>query len=339
MEAYNPFAFSSTLTSLQRQLNNSSNLTLEGKEIGVGNFGTVFKAKYNYLSCTVKVLHLHFQNVRLKEAVYREGALLSTLRHPNIVQFIDVQDYYPSSPAPGSQPLVSLVMELMDENLTSFLSRYKRSDVPLHSIINICHDVVLALCYLHTRGIVYCILSSNNVLFLNGRIKISDIGVSRLQGVQGGEFSVYAAPETRMSQSSLQSDVFSFGVLLIQMITLKYPKPKFILKHDHSSGSLTMATELSRRKRDVRQMPKKHKLRPLALLCIADLEKSRPTTADLCTDFEDTKKKKGYRESVLMHSSSSNGSESSDTSTSEDESSDTESSDTEPSDTESSDSD
>ncbi len=327
VEGLFPFRSNRRLSfNLEWQLNNN-NLTIDGKEIGAGNFGTVFKARYNFLPCIVKVLHPNFQSVGLKEAVYRESSLISSLRHPNIVQFIDVQDYIPPSPAPGSQPLVSLIMELMEENLTTFLSRYRRSDeVPLHRIIDICHEIALALHYLHTRGIMYGILSSNNVLFLNGRTKISDIGVSKIQGVQVGESSVYAAPEARINRPSLQSDVFSFGILLIQMITLKYPEPRFILTHDHSSGSLTMATELNRRKTDIARMPKRHKLRSLVLLCIADLEKSRPTTAELCNDFEDMKRKKSYRESLLIHIADSD----SETSSSNEESStesDTESSD------------
>lgn len=305
---------------------NSTNLLIEGKEIGAGNFGTVYRAKYNFLPCVVKVLHPNFQAGAMREAVYREcRRIVSSIRHPNIVQFLDVQDYSPPSPKPGSLPLVTLIMELMDENLTAFLTRHRRAGaISWHCTVDICHDVALALHYLHAKGIAYSILSSNNVLLLRGRAKISDLGVSKIQNL-GSESSLYTAPEVRMNKVSLQSDVFSFGVLLIQIITLKPPDPKFMLTHDLSSGSLTMATESSRRKIDIAQIPKRHRLRSMALLCISDLESSRPTSTDLCNDFEGLKSKRDYKKSMkrLDHSmdhdvESSSSYSSSDTSGSED---------------------
>ena len=318
MEGLHPFPLSLSppstvfvdLKPRQVQPVNANNLVLEGKEIGAGNFGTIFKAKYNFLPCVVKVLHPKFQNGAFREAVYRERAILSSLRHPNIVQFLDIQDYSPPSPAGGShRSLVALIMEMMDENLTSLLSRHKRAGALLwHTLVDICHDVTLALHYLHTRGVVYCILSSNNVLLLKGRAKISDLGVSKVQNL-GAESSPYIAPEIRMNQVSLQSDVFSFGILLIQMITLKPPEPKFMLTHDLASGSLAMATELDRRRGDIACMRKRHKLRSTALSCISDSELSRPTTADLCAEFEGRKNERDYRKSMrkkeLVYESSS----------------------------------
>ena len=41
-----------------------ANLTLESEELGAGNFGTVYKAKYNFLKCAVKVLHPNFPEPR-----------------------------------------------------------------------------------------------------------------------------------------------------------------------------------------------------------------------------------------------------------------------------------
>ena len=68
-------------------------------------------------------------------------------------------------------------MELMDESLTKFLERPESTGpLPYHSQLNICHDVALALAYLHSNGIIHRDLSSNNVLLIGegSRAKVTD---------------------------------------------------------------------------------------------------------------------------------------------------------------------
>ena len=69
-----------------------------------------------------------------------------------------------------------LLMELCDQSLTTFL---ERSPGPLsyHIQINICHDIALALVYLHSNGLIHRDLTGNNVLMIAGtRAKITDFG-------------------------------------------------------------------------------------------------------------------------------------------------------------------
>jgi serine/threonine-protein kinase TNNI3K len=56
-------------------------------------------------------------------------------------------------------------MELMDDSLTHFLESSPRP-IPYHIQVNICHDITLALSFLHSNGIVHRDLSSNNVLLI-----------------------------------------------------------------------------------------------------------------------------------------------------------------------------
>ena len=72
-------------------------------------------------------------------------------------------------------------MELMDESLTRFLGR-STAPLPYHSQLNICHDVSLALSYLHSNAIIHRDLSSNNVLLIGegSRAKVTDFGISKL---------------------------------------------------------------------------------------------------------------------------------------------------------------
>ena len=70
-------------------------------------------------------------------------------------------------------------MELMDKSLTHFLES-STQPIPYHIQVNICHDITLALSFLHSNNIVHRDLSSNNVL-LRGNVlaKVTDFGMAR----------------------------------------------------------------------------------------------------------------------------------------------------------------
>ena len=126
--------------------------------LGVGSYGKVCKTKCGQLPCAAKLLHdTMFGNndpgiSKFVERFEQECRFLKVIKHPNIVQFLD------SFRDPWSRRLV-LLMELMDESLTRFL---ERSTGPLfyHTQLNICHDVALALAYLHPNDIIHRDLSS-----------------------------------------------------------------------------------------------------------------------------------------------------------------------------------
>ena len=73
-----------------------------------------------------------------------------------------------------------LLMELLDSSLTHLL---ETSNGPLayHIEVDICHDIALAVSYLHSNDIIHRDLSSNNVLIIAGkRAKVTDFGMSKL---------------------------------------------------------------------------------------------------------------------------------------------------------------
>ena len=90
--------------------------------LGIGSYGKVCKAKCGQLPCAAKLLHdTMFGNNdpgirKFVKQFEQECRFLRMIKHPNIVQFLGtVRD-------PQSQRL-ALLMELMDESLTSFLER------------------------------------------------------------------------------------------------------------------------------------------------------------------------------------------------------------------------
>ena len=154
--------------------------------LGMGAYGAVYKAKCDDLFCAAEIIHpTLFDPTALHQiAPHREHRLpikrfqleckfLSTIRHPNIVLYLGThQD--------SDTGLPVLLMELMDDSLTHFLESSPQP-IPYNIQVNICHDIALALSFLHSNGIVHRDLSSNNVLLIdNVRAKVTDFGMARL---------------------------------------------------------------------------------------------------------------------------------------------------------------
>lgn len=137
------------------------------QSLGFGAYGKVCKAKCGQLPCAAKLLHeTLFQHNDpgeqfLSDKFEHECEFLSTIRHPNIVQYLTTA----RDPTTGR---AVLLMELMDESLKKYLER-SVTPLPCHVQVNICHDVALALAYLHSNGVIHRDLSSNNVLITGRR--------------------------------------------------------------------------------------------------------------------------------------------------------------------------
>ena len=292
--------------------------------LGIGSYGKVCIARCDDLPCAAKVLHETLFNPNSQRELNdaergpirkfeQEREFMQELRHPNIVQYLGV--YY-EDPSTG---LPALLMERMDENLTDFL---KKATQPIRYDIqvNICHDICLALSYLHSNGIIHRDISSNNILLIgNVRAKVADFGMAKLSDLnpQGSRITmsmypgtdVYMPPECfkRKPKYSAMVDCFSFGVLIIQILTREEPDPGEKLKEveiDHPSfpsGRIeTPAPEIERRQEHINEIDERHPLRPLALKCLENEPAKRPSTQELCGDLAELKKRKEYNDSRSM---------------------------------------
>ena len=103
---------------------------------------------------------------------------MRVLEHNKTPQYCPIQylDVYQDS----DTSLPALLMELMDDSLTHFVESSPQP-IPYHIQVNICHDITLALSFLHSNGIVHRDLSGNNVLLIGSiRAKVTDFGMARL---------------------------------------------------------------------------------------------------------------------------------------------------------------
>ena len=287
----------------------------EEHSLGIGSYGAVYRAKCDQLVCAAKVLHpILFQTrdpaaYRIVQRFEQEISFLSGLRHPNIIQYLGSR----RDPESG---LPVLFMELMDESLTSFLERPANPPpLPLHVQVNIAHDVTQALSHLHRHEVLHRDLSSNNVLMIgNCRAKVTDFGMAKLLGADPRLTPTYCpgtngymSPEALAEPPAytMKLDVFSCGVLFVQLITRKFPDPgprtRTVEVNDPrfpSGQVLVVVPELERRRDHLNSISPTHPLLQVALECLKDKEELRPTAEQLCSRLIALKESPAYQDSL-----------------------------------------
>ena len=284
--------------------------------LGTGSYGAVYKAMCDGVSCAGKILHPTFFQfndpgaVTIMRRFEQECSFLSSIRHPNIVQYL-------GSYRDPETLLPVLLMELMDESLTQFLERLQEP-LPYHIQVDLCHDIALALTYLHSNNIIHRDLSSNNVLLTGHRVKVTDFGMAKLFDANHTMMMMPLTPLTMcpgtlayMSPEALDDppvytkklDCFSFGVLAIQIITRQFPGPgpriKKIQDPRYPMGRLQiLVPEIERRKSHIDRIDPTHPLLPIATACLSYSEEDRPSTQELCRRLAALKEGLQYSGSV-----------------------------------------
>jgi serine/threonine protein kinase len=268
-------------------------------------------AKCDQLPCAAKVLHPTILDPRdpgagrIMERFQQECAFLESIRHPNIVQYLGMT-VDPESKLPV------LLMELLDESLSKLLERSK-VPLPYYVQVDVCHDIALAVAYLHSNDIIHRDLSSNNVLIIaERRAKVTDFGMSKLAGTTSSMTPLTTCPGTQayMPPEALRDpptytkklDCFSEGVIMIQICSQLWPEPgprtKLVPDTRSPTGSTEMPVlEQERRKKHIDLIDPTHGLLPIAIECLQYQEKKRPSSEELCQRLADLKEALEYRES------------------------------------------
>ena len=249
------------------------NLKLSSKELGRGAYGAVREGEFNGRPVAVKTVHSEIAQGKPLEDFIRECQLLASLEdHPNIVKS------YGAFESRTGEPM--LVLERMKENLREFLRR-NRGTLSRKRQLEICLNIASGLKFLHKRNppVAHRDVTDKNVLIgEDGSVKVSDLGQSKL--LENGDVYmsttapgnvVYMPPEALKSGDShfsVKVDVFSLGVLMLQIATQCQPTCGLM-----NIGSVA---ELERRRGDLSKLPSEHPLKPLIELCLKDDYKNRP---------------------------------------------------------------
>ena len=200
-------------------------IELTGPELGVGGWATVTVAKLRGIKVAVKRIHNRIISHHNLQLFRREMNMAARLRHPNLIQFIGAT----------MEGEMMIVFELMATSLRSQLER----DVyfPPNTVKAIGLDVACGLNYLHLiqpDPIVHRDISSANVLLDElphrvWRAKLTDYGsvniVHQLHTQNPGS-PAYSAPEAFDPRfQSPKMDIYSFGALVLEMLTGQVPAP------------------------------------------------------------------------------------------------------------------
>ena len=295
---------------------------IKTSSLGIGSYGAVYRAVCDELQCAAKIIHPTLFKAndpatrKIMERFEKECQFLSGVRHPHIVQYLGV-----SKDSESGLPV--LLMELMDCSLTQFLDQSKE---PLlyHIQVSLCHDVALALAYLHSNDIMHRDLSSNNVLLIGQghRAKVTDFGMSRLAKANPRVTPMTMCPGTQaymppeaLEDSSVYTnklDCFSFGVLDIQILTRQFPNPgqhnRIMEMNDprFPTGQIKVPVpEVKRRQSHIDLVNPTHPLLSVALDCLKDVDRERPSAQELCHRLAALKEAHQYGESLQQARSTS----------------------------------
>ncbi|XP_019855780.1 PREDICTED: probable serine/threonine-protein kinase drkD [Amphimedon queenslandica] len=235
--------------------------------LGRGGWGEVRVAHFHGLEVAAKVLHETIISEYNVSLFSREMNIASKIRHPNLLQFIGATT--------EGNPMI--LTELMP---TSLRKELESGGVAYPAILSISLDVACGLNYLHLfkpHPILHRDVSSANVLLqiMGGtwRAKVSDYGSANLQPLIGRTTNpgnpVYSAPEAgNPREHSPSMDVFSYGVLLLEMITRRIPLP------EERVGLIDGIRRAS--------------FRSLVKRCLIVEYRHRPTMNDIITELNDT---------------------------------------------------
>ncbi|KAH0913461.1 hypothetical protein HID58_036782 [Brassica napus] len=195
-----------------------------GERIGLGSYGEVYNADWNGTEVAVKkFLDQDFSGAALAE-FRREVRIMRRLRHPNVVFFLG---------AVTRPPNLSIVTEFLPRGSLYRILHRPKSQIDERRRIKMALDVAMGMNCLHTSTptIVHRDLKTPNLLVDNNwNVKVGDFGLSRLKhntflsSKSTAGTPEWMAPEVlRNEPSNEKCDVYSFGVILWELATLRLP--------------------------------------------------------------------------------------------------------------------
>ncbi|XP_065893092.1 uncharacterized protein [Dysidea avara] len=267
--------------------------TQQEQMLGSGKYGEVTQVFFNtewYASKTThKKLLPGYPDVSadgVMEMIKQITTFLSTIKHPNVEQFVLV-----SQQSPTSSP--TLISELLPYNLDSFIAQNKES-LTVDIQLDLCHDMAEGLNYLLTAGILHTNLHGRNVLVSDEpKAVVADFICPKVLTAVDDTVTdqSYLAPEVIKSKQppTELSVVFSLGVLCLQTVT----------GHPPSLSDGLELSETERRMADLQEVDETHPLLPTIQQCLSDSEGSRPSISEVPSQI------KGNRNQLVMSNNES----------------------------------
>lgn len=274
-------------------LESATNNFEESNVVGIGGFGCVYKARLaNNQYIAVKKLHDNGEDA--EREFENEGDLLLKIHHPNVIALLGYCIH---------GKIRFLVYELMDQG-----SLENQLHGPSHGSaltwdmrMKIALDVARGLEFLHEHcnpPVIHRDLKSSNVLLdSNFNAKLSDFGLAVVDGMQNksniklsGTLG-YVAPEYLLDgKLTDKSDVYAFGVVLLELLLGRKPMEKFSPSHCQSivtwaipqlTDRLKLPTIVDPVIRDTMDLKHLFQVAAVAVLCVQTEPSYRPLITDV----------------------------------------------------------
>ena len=192
-------------------------------EVGAGAYGKVFKGKWRGAVVAVKMLAMRVVDDEQLENFRREAAIMTKLRHPNVLALLGVSSTLPN---------LALVAEFCDGgSLDSYLYNPDIVISDLHKL-KLVIGMAAGMTYLASQGVVHRDLAARNILVtMSGEAKISDFGMSRQDLLPKNTTAEsvgplkWMAPEALRGEYSEATDVWSFGITVWELVHESLPYP------------------------------------------------------------------------------------------------------------------
>ncbi|XP_042361551.1 cyclin-dependent kinase 6 [Plectropomus leopardus] len=200
-------------------------------EIGEGSYGKVYKArevgeKQRLLAVKKFNIRGDMSETGIPAFIIREVALLRRMKHfnhPNIVKLLD------ASAVPVGRSLdLTLVLEYIDQDLSTYLSKVPAPGLSRECIKDVMQQLLRGLDFLHTNMVLHRDLKPENILVSScGEVKIADFGLARIYtfniALTPGVVTLwYRAPEVLLNSVYMSSvDMWSAGCIFAELFLLR----------------------------------------------------------------------------------------------------------------------
>ena len=189
------------------------------KRLGAGGYGTVYLAADSLLNRKVALKIPHQQGEEI--VALHEPRIMAVLKHPNIVELITVEE---------NEGSFYMVMEYVQGESLEQQIRQERSFQPQRAL-GIALGACSAIAFAHSHQVLHRDLRPANILMTkDGVPKVTDFGTSRVLDLQKESFArtrigspPYMAPEHFRGKTVFQSDLWSLGITMYEMLTGTVP--------------------------------------------------------------------------------------------------------------------